>query len=149
MGPDRWQRHLQADGDVKRHPGPLWLASLNANAADNCFTALHQAPEEGYDALALQEVRLTPAQCRAWTQEARHLGHRTYAVDSRVVEDSLGGRASISSASMLPPPKRTKTIANPDIPGFSSGPDVDEDDVIPQVGHQPDDFESELEKIMD
>ena len=57
MGPDRWQRDLPADGDVERHPGPLWLATLNANSADYSFTALHHTSAEGYDVLALQEDR--------------------------------------------------------------------------------------------
>ena len=67
--------------------------SLNANAADHCFTALHQACDDGYDVLALQEVRLSPAQRRAWTQEARSLGFRTFGGFSREVIDSMGRRS--------------------------------------------------------
>ena len=54
-----------------------------------------------------------------------------------------------SPSSTLPPPKRVKGPLNPDLPGLVSGPDSGDEDVLPQIGHRPDELEAELERLMD
>ena len=54
---------------------------------------------------------------------------------------------AISSASMPRPPKFARIIINLDIPGLSFEIGKNEDDVIPQIGHQSNEFE--FERIID
>ena len=57
--------------------------------------------------------------------------------------------ASTPSSEMLPPPKRAKVPMNPEFAGCPPSDAGDDDGIIPQIGHLPDDLENELEQLME
>ena len=55
----------------------------------------------------------------------------------------LSKRAKLTDAVSVAAP------SNPASPILAHDADIDDDDVMPQVGHVPDDMEQELERMMD
>ena len=64
-----------------------------------------------------------------------------------------------ASDSIMPLPKCAKITAsdaaiiaapvNPDFPNLAPDADADDEDIIPEVGHAPDDMAQELERLME
>ena len=54
----------------------------------------------------------------------------------------LPKRAKITDAAIITAP------VNPDFPNLAPDADADDEDIIPDVGHAPDDMEQELERLM-
>ncbi|CAE7432933.1 unnamed protein product [Symbiodinium sp. CCMP2456] len=118
---------------------------------------IHKYPPSYYEDLAwsqefLRRLLHGERQARKVDQTFRKLKSASSTViDISSPSPRKTSTASALSSEMLPSPKRAKVKVpmNPDFPGLAPSDADDDDHVIPQVGHVPDELEDQLEQLME